>query len=229
MPGPKPQSFGVVLYPGFQLTDVCGPIDVLNTLSTHNPSITLSLVAETATPISTSPKQWPANMGMEPFQTSQSLCATHTFATAPQFDVLLIPGGMGCFDPANKGQPNRAVLDPIVAFVKKQYPGLMYLLTVCTGSGIVSQTGLLDGKKATTFKGAWGVIPKWRPQVEWVPRARWTVDGRIWTSSGVSSGTDLMFAFVKEIFGEGIASDIAKWMEYNRHEDAAEDPFGIEG
>ncbi|ORX98950.1 class I glutamine amidotransferase-like protein [Clohesyomyces aquaticus] len=223
----KPQSFGVVLYPGFQLTDICGPIDVLNVLSSHVPSISLALVAEKTGPISTSPTCWPSNTGMPPMTICESVVATHTFSTAPQFDVLIIPGGMGCFDPAAKGQPNPAVVDPIVKFIKAQYPGLKYLLTVCTGSGITACSGLLDGRKATTFKGAWGVIPPWRPQVNWVPKARWVVDGNIWSSSGVSSGTDLMFGFVETVFGDTTAEEIAVWMEYVRHRDPNNDPFGI--
>lgn len=226
-----PKKYGVVLYPGFQLIDVCGPVDVLNALSSHVEGISLSVIAETLEPTSTSPKVWPDKMGMPPFTTAELLTVTHTFETAPQLDVLIIPGGMGCFDPdpANAGQPDPAVCDPIGKFILKQYPGLKYLLTVCTGAGITALTGLLDGKKATTFKGAWKVIPAWRPQVIWIPQARWVVDGNIWTSSGVSSGIDMMFGFVKVIHGEKIAGDIAVWMEYTRHEDPTVDPFGIEG
>ncbi|KAI5459338.1 class I glutamine amidotransferase-like protein [Mariannaea sp. PMI_226] len=225
-----PKKYGIVLYPGFQLIDVCGPVDVLNVLSTHAEGISLSIIADTLEPTSTFPRAWPDKMGMPPFTTSEILTPTHTFQTAPQLDVLIIPGGMGCFDPdpANAGKPNSAILDPIGQFILKQYPSLRYLLTVCTGAGIASLTGLLDGKKATTFKGAWKVIPAWRPQVNWVPQARWVVDGNIWTSSGVCSGIDLMFGFVKAIHGEDIAKDIAVWMEYQRHEDPAIDPFGIE-
>jgi transcriptional regulator GlxA family with amidase domain len=225
-----PKKYGVVLYDGFQLIDVCGPIDVLNVLTTHIDGISLSLIAETKSPVSTFPKKWPAEMGMPPFTTSQTLQPTHTFETASQLDVLIIPGGMGCFDPdpANVGKPDAAVVKPIVKFILAQYPKLQYLITVCTGAGIASQTGLLDGKKATTFKGAWKVIPLWRPEVEWVSKARWVVDGNIWTSSGVCSGTDLMFAFVKRIHGEKIAKEISVWMEYTRHEDSDSDPFGIE-
>ncbi|KAF2462728.1 class I glutamine amidotransferase-like protein [Lindgomyces ingoldianus] len=225
-----PKKYGVVLYEGFQLIDVCGPIDVLNVLTTHVEGISLSLIAETKSPISTFPKEWPEKMGMPPFTTSQTMMPTDDFDSAPQLDVLIIPGGMGCFDPnpANVGKPNPAVVDPIVKFINKQYPKLQYLITVCTGSGIASQTGIMDGKKATTFKGAWKVIPVWRPQVTWIPKARWVVDGNIWSSSGVCSGTDLMFGFVKEMYGEKVARDIAVWMEYQRHEDPTADPFGIE-
>ena len=226
----KPQTFGIVLYPGFQLTDVCGPLDVLNLLSSHFPTVSISLIGRELDPVATVPTPWPSNMGMLPFTSSQTLTPTHTFASAPQLDVLVVPGGMGCFDPSPDaaGKPNMEVIDPIAEFVLKQYSGLKYLITVCTGSGIVSQTGLLDGKKATLFKGAWSVIPKWRKEVTWVPRARWVVDGNIWTSSGVCSGTDLMFGFVKEIYGEEVAKGIATWMEYQRHEDPEVDPFGIE-
>jgi transcriptional regulator GlxA family with amidase domain len=223
-----PKKYGMVLYEGFQLLDVAGPLDVLNLLSTHVDGISLSLVAETLQPQATSPKCLPENMGMKPFATSQVLIPDHTFETAPQFDVLIIPGGMGCFDPNDAGKPNLTILNLVIQFILSQYPKLQYLLTVCTGSGITSLTGLLDGKKATGYKGAWKVIPPWRPQVNWVPSARWVVDGNIWTSSGVSSGIDLVFAFVEAIYGGKIAQDIAVWMEYNRHLDPNVDPFGIQ-
>ncbi|KIX99029.1 uncharacterized protein Z520_05490 [Fonsecaea multimorphosa CBS 102226] len=225
-----PKKYGVVLYHGFQLTDVCGPVDVLNVLTTHVNGISLSFIAEDKSPVSTFPREWPAKMGMPPFCTSQTLQPTHDFGDAPQMDVLIIPGGMGVFDPNpdNVGQPDAKVVDPIAKFILSQYPKLKYLITVCTGSGIAAQTGLLDGKKATTFKGAWKVIPLWRPTVQWVSKARWVVDGNIWTSSGVCSGTDLMFGFVKDIYGEKIASNISTWMEYTRHEDPSLDPFGID-
>ncbi|KIX05665.1 uncharacterized protein Z518_03637 [Rhinocladiella mackenziei CBS 650.93] len=223
-----PKRFGMVLFDGFQLIDVAGPVDVLNVLSTRVEGISLSLIAEDLSPKSTLPKVWPANMGMAQFTTSQTLQPTHTFDTAPELDVLIIPGGMGSFDPERPGKPNAAVVQPIVKFALARFPELQYILTVCTGSGILSQSGLLDGKKATLFKGAWDVIPHWRPEVHWQPRARWTEDGKVWTSSGVASGIDLIFAFVKHIHGEEIAKDISIWMEYNRHHDRHNDPFGID-
>ncbi|KAJ9640730.1 hypothetical protein H2204_003019 [Knufia peltigerae] len=228
MDNTTPTRFGVVLFDGFELVDVCGPLDILNNLSNRSPGISLSLIAENMSPKSTLPKEWPANMGMGPFTTWQTLQPTHDFKSAPELDVLIVPGGMGSFDPARTGQPNPAVVDPIVKFVLERYPSLKYLLTVCTGSGIVSQSGLLDDKKATLFKGAWDIITKWRPQVHWLPQARWTEDGNIWTSSGVCSGSDLMFAFVRKIYGEQTAKEISVWMEYVRHMDPENDPFGID-
>ena len=63
------------------------------------------------------------------------------------------------------------------------------------------------------------------PNVKWVPHARWARDGNIWTSSGVSAGLDAMFAFVATHWGEDVAKDLAKTLEYERHEDPSWDPF----
>ena len=70
--GADVKKYGVVLYPGFQLIDVCGPVDVLNVLSTHNPDIELDLVAEKDSPISTFPDVWPEKMGMPAFKYGSS-------------------------------------------------------------------------------------------------------------------------------------------------------------
>lgn len=59
----------------------------------------------------------------------------------------------------------------------------------------------------------------------WVPKARWVVDGNIWTSSGVSAGMDLTFAFVGHLYGEEQAALLANGSEYNRVTDPSDDPF----
>lgn len=48
--------------------------------------------------------------------------------------------------------PGNEVPPALTAFVVRQDPGAEYVLTVCTGSRILAETGLLDGKKATTNK-----------------------------------------------------------------------------
>jgi putative intracellular protease/amidase len=113
---------------------------------------------------------------------SPAILATHTFATAPPVDVLLIPGGGG----------NRVLADnndtAVEDFVAARYPQLEYLLSVCTGSVSIAKSGLLEGRKATSNKAAWAWVVTHGKNVTWVPSARWVEDGNIWTSSGVSAG-----------------------------------------
>ena len=144
MPSP-PTKFAVALFPGFQLLDVAGPLDILNVLGYHPhfeklAPIELSILAHTLEPVSTTHAPI---AGRSPCK--QSIVPTHTFDTAPQdIEVLLIPGGRGARDDAN--------IQPIIDYVKAAYPKLRYIVTVCTGSAILAMTGLLDGKPATTNK-----------------------------------------------------------------------------
>lgn len=63
------------------------------------------------------------------------------------------------------------------------------------------------------------------PNVNWVRRARWVKDTNIWTSSGITAGIDMMYAFIAEQYGEDIAVDLANRSEYTRRIDSQDDPF----
>ena len=55
--------------------------------------------------------------------------------------------------------------------------------------------------------------------------ARWVADGKVWTSSGISAGIDMMYAFVAAQYGEDVAAAIASDSEYQRNTDPSNDPF----
>ncbi|TFK74561.1 DJ-1/PfpI family protein [Pluteus cervinus] len=208
---PPPTHFGVLLFPGFQALDVFGPLDALNILSNTNPTHTLSILSSTLSPVSTKTHLPGASSSFH-----QSIVPTHTFSSPPDsLEVLLIPGGHG----------TRSPLLEEIQFVKDIYPKLRYLITVCTGSLLLAKTGVLDGKKATTNKFSFTRIASEQPQVNWVPHARWVVDGNIWTSSGVAAGVDCTLAFIEHVYGEEVGKRIAETMEFTRHTDRDKDPF----
>ncbi|KAJ5651964.1 hypothetical protein N7507_009390 [Penicillium longicatenatum] len=205
-----PLRIGVALYPGFQALDVFGPLDCLNTLS-KSENFTLALISSTLEPVSTFLPEFPNSIG-------QSVVPTHTYAAAPELDVLLVPGGIG----ARELSP---LIQEVVTFIRDVYPSLQYLITVCTGSGLAARAGVLDGKRATTNKRAWAETTAMGDLVTWKPHARWVNDGNIWTSSGVSAGIDVTLAWIEAVFGPETAKDIADRIEYSRWEDPDLDPF----
>ena len=152
---PAPTTYGVVLFPGFAVLDVFGPIEALNGLSMST-FMNLSIIADTLSPVSSNSNPGPSGSANSTF--SESVAPTHTFQTAPPLDVLIIPGGFG----------TRGNVNSTVAFVKERYSSLKYLLTVCTGSGIAARAGVLDGKHATTNKRAWAATTALGPNVNWV-------------------------------------------------------------
>lgn len=133
----KPSKFGVILFEGFQLLDVFGPLDTLFFLNMHSP-LNVSLISTSVSPVTSVPKILPGSPG-------SSIVPTHTLDNAPNdLEVLLVPGGIGVRD---GGQ-----MKPIVDYIRSTYPKLKYLLTVCTGSALAAQSGVLDYKNATSNK-----------------------------------------------------------------------------
>lgn len=142
---PRPTRFGVILYPKFEVLDVFGPLEALNTFSRPplcdgHEKFSLSVISSALEPVHSMPKGNPFN---------QSVVPTHTFTDAPPLDVLLVPGGLGSDD---KGT------EEAVEFIKERYPTLQSLITVCTGADLAARAGVLDGKRATTNKMAWVIL-----------------------------------------------------------------------
>ncbi|PWY92203.1 class I glutamine amidotransferase-like protein [Aspergillus heteromorphus CBS 117.55] len=210
-PTSPPLRIGVALFPGFQALDVFGPLDCLNILSWTHTNMSMSILAATLDPVSTQIPESPHTIG-------QHVVPTHTFSSPPPLDVLLVPGGLG-----TRGSPPELL--QVIDFIRTVYPSLKYLITVCTGSGVAARAGVLDGRRATTNKLAWKEITALGPNVSWVPRARWVVDGNVWTASGVTAGIDATIAWIEEVFGAEMALEIANGMEHTRHTDPEVDPF----
>ncbi|KXG52986.1 DJ-1 domain, InhA-type [Penicillium griseofulvum] len=190
--------------------DVFGPMDCFNILS-QSYNVTLALLSSTLEPVTTKPPTCANAIG-------QSVVPTHTFLDAPSLDLLLIPDGLG-----TRGS-SPAIVDAI-SYIRDVYPQLKYLVTVCTGSGLAARAGVLVGKRATTNKMAWAEVTTLAVDVHWVHRARWVVDGNVWSPSGISAGIDLILAWIEEMYGSEVARHSSNTIEYTRHEDPSHDPF----
>ncbi len=109
-------------------------------------------------------------------------------------------------------------------FIKQRYSTLKYLLSVCTGSTMIAATGILDGRKATSNKMSWSFATS-NKAVHWVAKARWVVDGKYYTSSGVSAGMDMTLGFLNDTHGHAFAKEVADQIEYTWQEDKDHDDF----
>jgi transcriptional regulator GlxA family with amidase domain len=198
----------LLIFPGFEALDAFGPMEVVNDLS-RTQDLTLSIIAATLDPVST---QWKGIHSV-----GQRILLTHTFADAPALDVLLVPGGRG----AVEAGPD------LLDYIRTTGPKVDQLITVCNGAALVAQTGILDGKSATTNKAYWTQCVATGPKVNWVAKARWVRDGNTWTSSGVSAGIDVTLAWVESQFGAELATSLANSMEFERAQSSTDDPFAV--
>jgi transcriptional regulator GlxA family with amidase domain len=128
------------------------------------------------------------------------LMADAALADAGTPDILLVPGGDGTRTP-----------DPrLVDWLGANGPRAERLVSVCTGSLLLAEAGLLDGRRATTHWGACDHMARRYPAVQVEPDPIFVRDGNIATSAGVTAGIDLALALVEEDYGRDVALSIAR-------------------
>jgi cyclohexyl-isocyanide hydratase len=128
----------------------------------------------------------------------------YSIEDAPIIDVLLIPGGDG----RRKEMHNKTLRD----FILKTAEMAKYTTSVCTGAFILAEAGLLDGKKATTWKGVLDELDKYE-NIEMV-KQRFVVEGNVITSAGVTAGMDMSLYLVEILFGSEAKKFVAEEIEY---------------
>lgn len=166
--------------------DITGPYEVL----ARTPGWTVDLVSE----------------AMEPVRTDRGLTIlpTKTRETAKPSDILVVPGGAGI---------DAILLDGAwLEFTRREAERAKYVFGICTGSLLLAASGVLKGRTAGCHWQARDLLQKFgvTPSCE-----RMTVDGKFYTSGGVTSGIDMALKVVADAAGETIARKIQLAIEYD--------------
>jgi transcriptional regulator GlxA family with amidase domain len=206
---PPVKRVAVVLFEGFTVLDVYGPVQAFGATRVMKPDGTPHRFFQVFT---VAERTGPIKSGEGP-----STHADYAFAEAPDFDVLVVPGGFGTRQAVN----DEAFLGKLGA-ISRRAP---ITTTVCTGSALLARTGLMDGRPATSNKISWDWVLSQGPKVLWRRKARWVDDGNLVTSSGVSAGIDMTLALIARLHGRDTALAAAKNMEYVWHDREDDDPF----
>lgn len=202
----KPLVLGAIVYEGFELLDLFGPLEMFTALPAE--ALEVVMVAQTAGPVKA------GSMAGSPMP---CVVADYSFDDAPPLDILLLPGGVGTFTELEN--------EKLLGFLAARAQQAMITSSVCSGSALLAKAGLLDGRRATSNKMFFNLAVAQSDQVDWVEQARWVDDGDRVTSSGVSAGIDMSLAIIARLFGMAQAQAIANGAEYTWHRDADTDPF----
>lgn len=130
------------------------------------------------------------------------------FSGARRFDVVIVPDlniHTG-FDP-------RGCWPEAAAWLRDQYDRGAVVCSVCTGSILLAEAGLLDGLDATTHWGARRIFETWYPSINLASERILVPTGpehRVITSGGSASWTDLVLYLIARFCGREQAIRIAK-------------------
>ena len=98
----------------------------------------------------------------------------------------------------------------LLQWVIRLSPKVRRLGSICSGAFLLAETGLLDGRRATTHWAHAKEFGARFPKVLLDPEPIWLRDGNIYTSAGVTSGMDLALALVEEDLGSKVALAVAR-------------------
>lgn len=100
----------------------------------------------------------------------------------------------------------------VVDWLHLAAPHARRVASICGGAMLLAQTGLLDGRRATTHWRLLETMQAQYPAIHVEGGPLYIQDGPIWTSGGVSSGFDLTLALVEDDYGFTLARDVAQDM-----------------
>ncbi|KAJ7030795.1 class I glutamine amidotransferase-like protein [Mycena alexandri] len=221
---PQILSIAVCISDGVTLSDFVTPVEILSHLNLADHPIygaaigevpyrvTIDYVAPTMEPVV-------SLLGRVAPTVNPTLTYADALASGKQFDVLWVPAGPMDYVTGEKKTPQAEI-----EFIAKQAPGAKYVMSVCAGAYQLALAGILSGKRATTNKSVYRAIAAAPKDIEWVVKARWIVDGNIWTSSGTSAGADMALAFVEHLTNAKVARVVRGGMEIPEVTDQ-DDPF----
>jgi transcriptional regulator GlxA family with amidase domain len=176
----------ILLYDRFTALDAIGPYEVLSRL----PGAKIYFTGYEK-------RKYKDTYGLE-------LKADYSINEISEAEILLIPGGFGI----DNFLKNREIID----WVQKIDRTTSWTVAVCSGSLLLAEAGILDGKNCTTH---WRRKEQLRQYNVHIKDDRFVQDGKIITSAGVSAGIDMALYLVSKVAGDDAAKIIQLGMEYD--------------
>lgn len=191
------RTVGIIAYPGVEILDVTGPMEAFAFANTglqqaglaNGPVYTIELLAAEQGALTTS-------CGLQ-------IIANRSYRDVHKdMDTILIAGttDIDCL-----------LIDKnLQAWIKLIAPSVRRLASVCTGAFLLAESGLLDGRQATSHWLFCKRLADDYPSVNVEPDRIFVRDGAISTSGGITSGIDLALSMVEEDWGSELALTIAR-------------------
>ncbi len=118
-------------------------------------------------------------------------------------DVILIAASMNL-------QGYRQKHRELISWLKKKYDQGSQIASICTGAFMLAETGLLNGKSATTH---WGMVKRLQdayPDVRVLGKRIVTDEGDLYCSGGANAGGDLALHLVGKFCGNEVAHQTSR-------------------
>ena len=197
----------IVAFPGIQALDVVGPFEVFvgarqvmeSERPDEPPAYDVRVVSSTGAPVRS---ESGLSIGTDPLPDPASFAPASSDGNA--IDTVLVAGGFGVQEARTD--------DALVDWLRQVVPITRRLGTVCTGTFLAAEAGLLDGRCVTTHWARAEQLAEEFPALDVDPDPIFTRSGDVWTSAGVTAGIDMALAMVEDDLGTEVAQTVARWL-----------------
>lgn len=185
---PRPRRVVFALFPGCEVMDVAGPLQAFHEAAAFG--VPYEIVHAAATPT---------------VRTAQGL---DFGGLVPLPDVgpddrVIVPG----YTLADTRPPAA-----LVAWVRRAAKAGAEMCSVCTGTFVLGEAGLLDGRRCTTHWKRVRELQRRFPRATVVGDRLFVEDGQVTSSAGIASGVDMALALLERDGGPVLASSVAREM-----------------
>jgi transcriptional regulator GlxA family with amidase domain len=190
LPTDRPLRAGILVVNGVYNTELAAPFDVLHHTQFHTqPGMQVFTVSPDGKPVTT-------------FE-GLKITPDHSFANAPQIDILVIPSTRGSMD---ADLQNQALLN----WVRTTGGQARHVLSLCDGAFVLAKAGLLQGIPVTTFPDDYGRFSQMFPNLDLRINVSFVDAGKVITSQGGARSYEAAMHLVDRLYGRQVAEGIGK-------------------
>ncbi len=196
-------SVAIFVFPDVEILDFAGPYEVFTTAS----RVFMNSNSSAAAPFSVFTVA--RDIGTVRARAGLVVTPDCTFASHLPIDLLIVPGGIVTVELKTPA---------VTRWIKRTAANAKLTASVCTGSFLLAQAGLLEEKSATTHWEDVGDLKAMFPSLTVIEHQRWVDQGSIVTSAGISAGIDMSLHLVERLCGRELALRTARQMDFDWHE-----------
>ncbi len=193
----KQYNIGILIFNEVEVLDFTGPFEVFSIarhIGSDQKAFNVSTIAQRKEMIK-------ARNGLKVYP-------DYCFDDTPHFDILIIPGGYG----AEKIEIHNK---EVINWIENRMENVDIMASVCTGAFLLAESGLLDGKKATTHWMDIDRLEKEYSKIKVQRDVKFVDEGSIITSGGISAGINMSFHIIQRLLGVEVAKATSRRMEYD--------------
>lgn len=191
----RTMRIGIALFDGAEELDFAGPWEVLASWAQNFPDDAVEVLTLART--------------RDPIRCAKGLrvLPDTDWASAPELDVLVYPGGIG----TRRDLADAAVLDQVRSIAAS---GAL-MTSVCTGALVYAAAGLLRDRPATTHWRSLSLLTEIDATIRVRPDDRFVDDGDVITAAGVSAGIDMALHLVARLHSIERAREVRRYIQYD--------------